>query len=97
MDGVEQKDKSKQHWEQEFHKLEKSQQQFLKRYDLILQERNSYKDRAYRLEAELQTLQPAADTAPPAASASRPAPPRSPRRRMCRTVSWGSMRWPWRR
>ena len=60
MEGIQQKNISKQDWQRQYRELDKRHQRFLKRYDQIMQESNSYKSRAYHLEAELQTLRPQA-------------------------------------
>ena len=51
MEGIQRKNISKPDGERKYRELDKRHQRFLKRYDQIMQERQSYKTEVYHLQA----------------------------------------------
>ena len=59
MDGAQRKRLSdRQDWQREYHQLAKRHDHFIKRYDEVMGQMQSYRQQAYRLEAELRHLRP---------------------------------------
>ncbi len=58
MDGRKRKPIARLDWEREYRKQQRYYGYFMKKYDALMQERQLYKQQAYRLEAELRELRP---------------------------------------